>query len=132
MRWIWAGVLGLIVAAYALVNTSGALFMAVVAVVYLALYAPLNRWWYVRHNIRINKDGAPGLGSVKLSFDGDELKVEGEDMSTNMKPSAIQRIDTCPSHHFLYIGPVSAIVIPRYAMEVDTLVQAVRGAQAVA
>ncbi len=84
------------------------------AAVYLAFYGCLNRWWYVRHNRRLNAgpDG-PLLGLTKLELSAGQLHVAAPEGSLTLDLSAIRRIEESESHYFIYLGPVSGIIVPK-------------------
>jgi hypothetical protein len=136
MRWIWAAVFTLTAAAYAPVSPAGALVFAVIAVTFLAVYGRLNRWWYIRHNRRLNAgpDG-PRLGHIRLERASGQLLVEAPEVSSRLELSAIRRIDESDSHYFIYMGPVSAIIVPKSGTRGGSpaaFVQSIREAQAAA
>jgi hypothetical protein len=102
MRLVWAVVFTVIVWEYAKISPAGALGFAAVGLAYLAAYGPLNRFLYARQNRRLNRDPeAPRAGHVSL------------ELTTSLRSGAIRRVDRSPAHHFVYIGPTSAIIIPR-------------------
>jgi hypothetical protein len=132
MRWIWAGVFALTTLASAPSSPTGAFAFATVAVVFLVFYARFNRWWYVRHNRRLNAgpDG-PRLGHTKLELRSGEIAIEAPEGSSKLSLSAIRRIEESDSHYFIYLGPVSAIILPKSGTHGDqprALVQSIRDA----
>jgi hypothetical protein len=133
MRWIWAGLFALLALAYFSWSPGGGLAFLALAIVFLLFYGRLNRWWYVRHNRRLNTgpDG-PRLGTTKLELAGGHLLVEAPEGSSKLDLSAIRRIDESDSHYFIYLGPVSAIVVPKAGGQAESFVKALRGAEAAA
>jgi hypothetical protein len=114
MRLVWAGVFGLIAWEYSKTSVSGALGFLVVGAAYLAAYGPLNRFLYVRQNRNLNNGpDAPRLGPVTLRFEAGRLEVEATQGSSTLQPSAIRRVTESPTHYFLYLGPTSAIIVPK-------------------
>lgn len=136
MRWIWAAVFGAIALLYARLSPAFALVFAGLAVIFLAFYPRLNRWRFVRHNRRLNAgpDG-PRLGHTKLELCPGELAVETPEGSARLALSAIRRIDESESHFFIYMGPISAVILPKSAAQggaAGAFVQSIRNAQSAA
>jgi len=131
MRWLWVGLFGLF--AILLYESSKTMSLAcgALAVAYLLFYVPLNRWWYVRHNHRLNA-GQESLatGRVRLSLQGSQLLVDGESASSTFQLSALQRIESSATHYFLYTGPAMALIIPKVGGEAEALVRSIRDAKA--
>lgn len=133
MRWIWGGLFALLALAYSSWSPGGAFAFLVLAIVFLLFYGRLNRWWYVRHNRRLNTgpDG-PRFGITRLELSGGHLLVEAPEGSSKLELSAIRRIDESDSHYFLYLGPVSAVVVPKADGRAESFVRALRNAVAAA
>jgi len=132
-RWIWFGIFALLAVLLYPSSSPAALVFSIAAMAYLLFYEPLNRWWYIRHNRRINS-GQPNLarGHVRVALSGDQLHVEGEHASTVFALTAILRIEESTTHYFLYTGPSMAIIIPKLRSNTETLIQSIRDAKAVA
>jgi len=136
MRWFWGAAFGVIALLYARSSPAFSVVLASFAVLFLAFYGRLNRWWFVRHNRRLNAgpDG-PRLGHTKLELCPGELAVETPEGSARLALSAIRRIDESDSHYFIYMGPVSALVVPKSTDRGDpigTFIRSVREAQGAA
>jgi hypothetical protein len=129
MRWVWGGLFALLALAYFSQSLGGGLTFLALAIVFLLFYGRLNRWWYIRHNRRLNTgpDG-PRLGTTKLELAGGHLLVEAPEGSSKLKLSAIRRIDESNSHYFIYLGPVSAVVVPKAGDQAENFINALRGA----
>jgi hypothetical protein len=133
MRWVLGSLFALLALLYLAESPSGSLALLTLAILFLAFYGRLNRWWYVRHNLRLNagRDG-PRLGTTKLGLVSGKLLVEAPEGSSKLELSAIRRIDASHSHFFLYLGPVSALIVPRAGDEAEAFIQALRSACAAA
>ncbi len=131
-RWVWTVLLGLLGLVYwRLTPVGGFLFLALAVLAFL-FYARLNAWWYVRHNRRVNlgADG-PRLGAVQLELAGGRLRAEFPEGASELDLSAIRRIDESVSHYFIYLGPVTAAIVPK-SPEAEAFLEAVRAASAAA
>lgn len=128
MWWVWASILAVLVFIYGQVSLLFAAVSACAGAALLAVYGPLTRWFYVRHNCRLNA-GPDGfrLGRMTLELDGDRLLVDGADGSSRLELSAIQRIEEGPSHYFLYLGPAAAIIVRKHGVDsVGEMIRALR------
>jgi hypothetical protein len=130
MRWIWGGLFALLASAYGSWSLAGTIMFVMIAVIFLLFYARVNRWWYIRHNLRINSgpDG-PRFGATKLELAGGQLLVEAPEGSSKLDLSAIRRIDECDTHFFIYTGPVSAIIVPKLGSQAEVFIRSVRSAK---
>jgi hypothetical protein len=133
MRWVWAGIFTLLALAYSTWSPGGSVAFLGLAVAFLLFYGRLNRWWYVRHNRRVNAgpDG-PRLGQTKLELAGGQLLVEAPEGSSRLDLAAVRRIDESDSHYFIYLGPVSAVIVPKAVGTADAFVRALRSGEAAA
>ena len=133
MRWIWGVLFALLALAYASWSPGVSVAFAIIGVALLVFYGRLNRWWYIRHNLRINAgpDG-PCLGAMRLELAGGQLLIEAPEGSSKLELSSIRRIDESDTHFFVYMGPVSAIIVPKLGGQAEAFVQSVRTAQAAA
>jgi hypothetical protein len=130
MRWIWGGLLVLLALAYYYQSlVGGSIAFLALAITFLLFYDRLNRWWYIRHNRGLNMapDG-PRLGATKLELTDGHFLFELPEGSTKLKLSAIRRIDESDSHYFIYLGPFSAVVVPKFDHQADDFINALRGA----
>jgi hypothetical protein len=133
MRWVWAGIFTLLALAYSTWSPGGSIAFLALAVVFVLFYGRHNRWWYVRHNRRVNAgpDG-PRLGHTKLELASGQLAVEAPEGSSKLNLAAVRRIDESDSHYFIYLGPVSAVIVPKAAAQADSFVRALRSGKAAA
>jgi hypothetical protein len=114
MRLVWAVIFGVIAWEYAKTSVPGALGFLVIGGAYLAAYGPLNRFLYVRQNRNLNTGpDAPRLGPVTLRLERGRLRVDAREGSSTLQPSAIRRVTESRTHYFLYVGPTSAIIVPK-------------------
>jgi hypothetical protein len=58
------------------------------------------------------------------------LTEEAPEGSSKLELSAIRRIDESNSHYFIYLGPVSAVVVPKAGDQAENFINALRGAEA--
>jgi hypothetical protein len=130
MRLVWAVVFAVIAIEYGRTSPVGALGFAAVGIAYLALYGPLNRFLYVRQRRGLRgRPETPGVGPVRLALASGRLEVQAARGSAHLDPADIRRIDESASHYFLYVGPSSAIVVPRLGAtrgDPDALVRSLR------
>lgn len=133
MRWVWFGTFALLALVISFESISGSVVFLGLSVISLVFYVRVNRWWYVRHNRRINAgpDG-PRVGVTKLELADRHLLIDAPEVSANLELSAIRRIDESHSHYFIYLGPISAGIIPKVAYDAESFVQALRDAVAAA
>jgi hypothetical protein len=132
MRLLWGGLGALVAVAYARMSVWWGIAFTVLLVTFLALYGPLNRWWYVRQNLRLNAgpDG-PRLGAMRVRLDSPgQLLVEGPEGSSRLALSAVRRIEESASHFFIYTGPAAAIIVPKQAGRALAFMEALRVARA--
>jgi hypothetical protein len=133
MRWIWGGVFALLALAYASRWPAAGLAMLVIGAVFLGFYGSLNRWWYVRHNRRINAGpDAHRPGATRLGIAEGRLHIEAPDGSSQLEMTAIRRIEESGAHFFVYTGPASAVIVPRLDGRAEEFVQALREARSAA
>ncbi|MAE62144.1 MAG: hypothetical protein CMJ49_12410 [Planctomycetaceae bacterium] len=127
MRWVYAIVFGLIAVGYAQFATTGAVIFAVIAVIYLIFYARFNRWWVVRHSRRANAgpDG-PTLGPIQLRLTDDQLLIDEPEGNARLAVTAIRRFDESDTHHFIYLGPSAALIVPKAVDGAADFIQALR------
>ena len=132
MRWIWAGLFALLaIVIYETRSRAEGVSLGILAAIYLLFYGRLNRWWYVRHNRRLNSgpDG-PRLGPVKLELEGGKLVITAPEASSQIELSAIRRIDESDAHYFIYLGPASAGIVPKRSRGAQEFVRELRSATA--
>ena len=48
--------------------------------------------------------------------DGEGLSVRSARVETKYQWAAIEKAEVCPRHLFVYVGPTSAVVVPREAV----------------
>jgi len=114
MRWVWAVVFAVIGFEYARTSKLGGLAFAGIAIAYLAIYGPMNRYLFRRQmGGGMHRGPAPGIGRVTLRLTSDGLVVDGSNGTTRLEASAIRRIEAAPAYYFLYVGPLAAIIVPR-------------------
>ncbi len=95
------------------------------AIIVVVSYVPFARWWYVLHNRRVNRTAAnTSLGFKRLFLENRQLTLQGLETTTTLKPSAIQRVEESVTHYFIYIGPMQAIVVPKYSEQVSSFMEA--------
>jgi len=113
MRVVWAVVFAIIGIDYARTSGLGALGFTAVAIAYLVLYGPINRYIYLRQTRGVRQRHAPGVGRVVLGLSANALTVDGSNGTVRLEYAAVRRIEESPTHYFLYVGPAAAIVVPR-------------------
>jgi hypothetical protein len=132
MRIVWTVVFVVIVVEYARTSPAGAFAFAAVAIAYLALYGPLNRFLAGRQTHGLNRrPPTPRSGGVRLTLQGGALAVEAAEGTGRFVPRDVGQIDETPSHYYLHVGPSSAIIIPRSGLatgDPDAFVRALRAA----
>lgn len=125
----WILVIATVALLQARTSIGSAIGVVVFGVVVLVFRGPVNRWWIVRHNMRLSQGpDAQDLGDTRLELVGGRLHTEGPEGTTQYELSAIKRIEESATHHFLILGPSLAIVVPRTAPGVETFMAELREA----
>ncbi|WKZ79758.1 MAG: hypothetical protein QY327_10470 [Fimbriimonadaceae bacterium] len=128
MQWIWGSVFALLALVYFSKSLAGGFAFLSIAIAFVLLYGRLNRLWYISHNRRLNSgpDG-PRYGTTNLKLADGYLLVEAPVGSAQFELSAIRRIDESNSHHFLYLGPASALVVAKALNQTESFINTLRG-----
>ena len=89
----------------------------VLAVLWFALLPWLRRWEAARRIRRMYAEGkhADRVGHVRLTIGSDGIHERTERSETHYKTDALERVVSDVDHVYLYVSPVSALVVPKSA-----------------
>jgi hypothetical protein len=115
-QW-WAGAIAAVVVITILLRSDGASLWQhlVVAAFVLALYWPVYRWYFRWNTRRLYREasGKGDFGRHRLTLGDAGILAENDLGRAELRYEALQRVVETPTHVFIFVGALSAHIVPR-------------------